>query len=65
MQGRKKVSDYMIDQKFTILQKENTWVLCSNNEIVWLVGHRLDDRFKLVAKRKKYILSNLNTEENE
>ena len=56
MQGRKKVSDYMIDQKFTILQKENTWVLCSNNEIVWLVGHRLDDRFKLVAQTEKVYL---------
>ena len=56
MQGRKKVSDYMIDQKFSILQKENTWVLCSNNEIVWLVGHRLDDRFKLVAQTEKVYL---------
>ena len=56
MQGRKNVSDYMIDQKFTILQKENTWVLCSNNEIVWLVGHRLDDRFKLVAQTEKVYL---------
>ena len=56
MQGRKKVSDYMIDQKFSILQKEDTWVLCSNNEIVWLVGHRLDDRFKLVAQTEKVYL---------
>lgn len=62
MQGRKKVSDFMIDEKFSILQKEHTWVLCSNDEIVWVVGHRLDDRYKLVAQTEKvYLVQPLKT----
>jgi tRNA(Ile)-lysidine synthase len=47
MKGRKKVSDFLIDEKVSILEKENTWVLLSNNEIVWLVGHRISDKFKI------------------
>ena len=60
MKGRKKVSDFMIDEKFSILQKENTWVLCSKDEIVCLIGYRLDDRFKLVVETEKvYIVKPL------
>jgi tRNA(Ile)-lysidine synthase len=47
MKGRKKVSDFLIDEKVSMLEKENTWVLLSNNEIVWLVGHRISDKFKI------------------
>ena len=62
MQGRKKVSDFMVDQKLSILEKENTWVLCSNDDIVWVVGHRLDDRYKLVAQTEKvYLVQPLKT----
>ena len=49
----------MIDEKFSILEKENTWVLCSQGEIVWLVGHRLNDRYKLVAETEKVYLVEL------
>ena len=60
MQGRKKVDDFMVDEKLSILEKENTWVLCSNDNIVWVVGHRLDDRYKLVAQTEKvYIVQPL------
>ena len=62
MQGRKKVSDFMVDEKLSILEKENTWVLCSNDDIVWVVGHRLDDRYKLVAQTEKvYLVQPLKT----
>ena len=56
MQGRKKVSDFMVDEKLSILEKENTWVLCSKDDIVWIVGYRLDDRYKLVAQTEKVYL---------
>lgn len=49
LKGKKKVSKYFKDEKFSQLQKEQTWLLCSNNEIVWIVGHRIDDRFKISA----------------
>ncbi len=47
MRGKKKVSDFLIDKKLSRMQKENTWVLLSNNQIFWVVGHRIDDSFKL------------------
>jgi len=48
MQGKKKVSKFFKDEKMSIVQKENSWLLCSNNEIVWVIGKRLDDRYKVV-----------------
>ena len=47
MKGKKKVSDYFTDQKFTLFEKEEAWLLCSENNIVWIVGERSDDRFKI------------------
>jgi len=47
MQGKKKVSKYFKDEKFSLVQKETTWLLCSDNKIIWIVNHRLDDRFKV------------------
>nr|WP_249414478.1 tRNA lysidine(34) synthetase TilS [Marinifilum caeruleilacunae] len=57
MKGSKKVSDFFIDQKFSLQDKENAWLLLSGDQIVWVLGHRLDDRFKITdATRKIYRL---------
>lgn len=45
MQGKKKISNYFKDEKFSLLDKENTWLLCTENKIIWIVGHRQDNRF--------------------
>jgi len=45
MTGKKKVSKYFKDEKYSLLDKENTWLLCSENEVVWIVGKRADRRF--------------------
>ncbi|MGZ2370594.1 tRNA lysidine(34) synthetase TilS [Ancylomarina sp. YFZ004] len=50
MKGRKKISDYFIDNKFSLTDKENAWLLVSGDDIVWLVGHRMDDRFKITKQ---------------
>jgi tRNA(Ile)-lysidine synthase len=50
MTGFKKVSDFLIDEKIPIHQKENTWLLCSGEKIVWVMGHRIDNRFKVSPK---------------
>ncbi len=47
MQGKKKLSKFFKDEKMSILQKEKIWLLCSENKIVWVIGKRLDDRYKI------------------
>lgn len=47
MKGHKKVSDYFTDRKFSLVDKSNTWLLCSGDDIVWIIGERIDDRFKI------------------
>lgn len=47
MKGMKKLSDYMTDRKFSLLQKQYQWVVCSGDKIVWLVGERCDNRFRV------------------
>jgi len=56
MEGIKKLSDFFIDSKLSIADKENTWILTSAGEIVWIVGMRLDDRFKITKKTKKIFI---------
>ena len=52
MDGKKKISDFFTDNKFTLFQKEETWVLLSGNNIVWIVNHRADNRFKITVTSK-------------
>lgn len=47
MKGKKKVSDFFIDEKLSRFDKERTWLLCSEGEIAWIIGHRIDERFKV------------------
>lgn len=61
MQGRKKLSKYFKDEKMSLLEKENIWLLCSKNEIVWVIGKRLDDRYKITNKTKEILKMTLKT----
>jgi tRNA(Ile)-lysidine synthase len=47
MVGKKKLSDFFIDEKMSILEKSRQWVLCTNRDIVWIVGRRIDNRYKI------------------
>ncbi len=50
MRGRKKLSDFFIDLKLNAKQKANIFVLASDNEIVWVIGHRVDNRYAVTDK---------------
>ena len=53
MKGSKLLSDFFVDQKFTEWQKRKVWLLVSaDGDILWVVGHRIDDRFKIKKETK-------------
>ena len=56
MKGRKKLSDYFNDQKFDRNRKYLTWLLCSGSDIIWIVGERPDDRYR-IDKSTKTVLT--------
>lgn len=58
MRGRKKLSDYFSDRKFSQLEKEQTWLLCSGDAVIWVVGERPDNRFCLDKTTKSVLVVN-------
>ena len=58
MQGRKKLSDYFSDKKFSRLEKERVWLLCSGDEVIWIVGERSDNRFRVECATKRCLVVN-------
>ena len=55
MTGKKKLSKYFKDEKFSLLDKENTWLLCSREEVVWVIGKRADNRFKVTENTNQIL----------
>lgn len=56
MQGKKKLSKFFKDEKFSLFEKENTWLLCNaDNEIIWVPNHRQDRRFSSKVSTKNYL----------
>ena len=58
MIGRKKLSKFFKDEKFSLLDKSSTWLLCSENQIVWVIGKRLDEQFKVTESTTKILKIN-------
>ncbi|MBR77491.1 MAG: tRNA lysidine(34) synthetase TilS [Flavobacteriales bacterium] len=57
MKNYKKISDFFIDEKFSLVQKEKQWILCDKKNIIWIVGYRIDDRYKVTSNTKKLYIA--------
>jgi len=61
MTGKKKLSKFFKDEKYSLLDKENIWLLCSGRDIIWIIGKRMDNRFKISDKTKTILKATLQT----
>jgi tRNA(Ile)-lysidine synthase len=55
METFKKLSDFFVDEKLSLVEKERTWLLLSGDDIVWVIGQRIDDRFKVTSNTKNIL----------
>jgi len=55
MKKKKKLSRFFIDEKIPLFIKDDIWVLECGGKIVWVIGYRIDDRFKITNKTKSVI----------
>jgi tRNA(Ile)-lysidine synthase len=55
LKGNKKISKFYKDEKLSLAAKEKTWLLCSGKTIVWVIGMRADDRFKVTEETTQIV----------
>lgn len=55
MKGKKKLSKYFKDEKLSLVEKEQIGILCSGQDIIWIVGKRADERFKVTENTKQIL----------
>ncbi|MEI6050144.1 MAG: tRNA lysidine(34) synthetase TilS [Bacteroidota bacterium] len=56
MENKQKLSDYFINSKYSLPEKENKLILESDGKIVWIIGDRIDNRFRITAATKKALI---------
>lgn len=52
MRKSKKLSDFFTSEKYSLIEKQQQWLLCSGNDIIWIVGRRTDNRYRINEKTK-------------
>ncbi len=55
MKGKKKLSKFFKDEKIPLNEKEKIWLLLNGEKIVWVIGYRMDDRFKVTENTKRIL----------
>ncbi len=55
LQGKKKLSKFFKDEKIDVFSKKDQWLLCSGEDIVWVIGRRADERFKVKEDTKEIL----------
>jgi tRNA(Ile)-lysidine synthase len=55
MKGKKKISDFLIDEKVPLHEKAQQYVLLSSSDVVWLVGRRIDERYKITDSTEEIL----------
>ena len=63
MKGKKKLSDFFTNQKLSLKEKEETWLLLSGEDVVWVVGYRSDNRFKITPATERVLQIELKKDE--
>jgi tRNA(Ile)-lysidine synthase len=52
----KKLSDFFVDEKVPVPEKESAWIMASGKKIVWIMGYRIDHRFRITPQTTKVLL---------
>jgi tRNA(Ile)-lysidine synthase len=55
----KKISDYFIDEKLSLVEKENTWLLLSGENIAWVIGRRIDEHYKITDQTDQVFIARI------
>ena len=55
MQQHKKLSNFFVDEKLSLFQKEKIWLLTNGTDILWIMGMRIDNRYKVTPKSKRIL----------
>jgi len=53
---KKKVSKFLIEQKMPLHEKANVWVIECDKKILWVVGMRTDERYKILSSTKRFLM---------
>ena len=55
MEQMKKLSDFFVDEKVPVPEKERTWIMASGEKIVWIMGLRIDNRFRITPDTRRIL----------
>ena len=59
MDQNKKLSDFFVDQKVPVPEKERIWIMASGKKIVWIMGPRIDNRFRIKPGTSRVLMLRL------